>query len=404
MRAPKARFKILPFTNPRTGTPSWRVTGTRRNGERIRENFAAAQEAQYRHTELEAEFHAANGVAALRATRLTDEQVGIAEAAFKRLERDADLITAVDHWLRTGKPASIKESPRLDEALASYTAWLETTAELRPLTKLHLRARVSHFVRNTGNVRVTDVLPEHVEHYLAQQNVSANTKDGYCRAVSSFFTWCLKGKRHWCVNNPCYAVEIEGLTSDDDREPVVLAVTECEALLRAAEGFENGRLVPYVALCMFGGLRPFEAARLKWEQVNLTDGEIRLKGTQTKTGKGRIVVICKTLKAWLNRYRRSGEIYRSTYAVELKNLRASIGYGSKTEENPDLKPWVPDVLRHTAISHYFRATGSYGRTAEQFGNSEGIIKKHYQGRVSSADTKKFYALRPHPGGFGVHKH
>jgi hypothetical protein len=51
-------------------------------------------------------------------------------------------------------------------------------------------------------------------------------------------------------------------------------------------------------------------------------------------------------------------------------------------------------LRHTAISHYFRATGSYGRTAEQFGNSEGIIKKHYQGRVSSADTKKFYALRP----------
>ena len=58
--------------------------------------------------------------------------------------------------------------------------------------------------------------------------------------------------------------------------------------------------------------------------------------------------------------------------------------------------WVPDVLRHTAISHYFRATGSYGRTAEQFGNSESIIKKHYQSRVSSKDTKRFYALRPLP--------
>jgi integrase len=42
---------------------------------------------------------------------------------------------------------------------------------------------------------------------------------------------------------------------------------------------------------MFGGLRPFEAARLSWEQVNLVDGEIRLKGQQTKTGKGRIVEI-----------------------------------------------------------------------------------------------------------------
>ena len=396
MKAPKQRFRILPYTNPRTGTSSWRVTGTRRNGERIRENFADAAEAQYRHTELEAEFHATNGVAALRATRLTDEQVGVAEAAFKRLERDEDLLTAVDHWLRTGKPATIKESPRLDDALKAYEEWLETTTDLRPITKGHLRRRVGHFVRNVANVRVTDVLPDHIEKYLAHRNVSANTKDANCRAISSFFTWCMKGKRHWAINNPCYAVEIEGLTSDDDREPVVLAVKECEALLRAAEKFENGRLVPYVALCMFGGLRPFETARLTWEQVNLVDGEIRLKGTQTKTGKGRIVAIEKTLKAWLSRYRKAGEIYCSTYDLELKALRASIGYGAPAKENPDLKPWVPDVLRHTAISHYFRATGSYGRTAEQFGNSEAIIKKHYQGRVSSEDTKKFYALRPYP--------
>ena len=396
MKAPKARFKILPYTNPRTGTPSWRVTGTRRNGERIRENFVAADEAQYRHTELESEFHAANGVAALRATRLTDEQVGIAEAAFKRLEQDADLIAAVDHWLRTGKPATIKESPRLDEARQAFADWLATTTELRPKTKDNLRLRVKHFVNRVSNLRVTDVLPDHIEHYLAQLNVTPNSKDAYCRAISSFFSWCMKGKRHWCINNPCYAVEIEGLTSDDDREPVVLAVKECEALLRAAEKFENGRLVPYVALCLFGGLRPFETARLTWDQVNLTDGEIRLKGTQAKTGKGRIVVICKTLKTWLNRYHKAGEIYRSTYDADLKKLRASIGYGSKSEEQPELKPWVPDVLRHTAISHYFRATGSYGRTAEQFGNSESIIKKHYQGRVTSEETKRFYALRPQP--------
>jgi len=394
MKAPKARFKIVPFTNPRTGTPSWRVTGTRRNGERIRENFARAEEAQYRHTELEGEFHAANGVAALRATRLTDEQVGIAEAAFKRLEQDGDLITAVDHWLRTGKPKTVKESPRLDEALKAYAEWLATTTELRAVTKYNLRNRATHFVAQVGHIRVTDVLPEHIEKYLARQNVTANTKDAYCRAISSFFSWCMKGKRHWCVNNPCYAVEIEGLMSDDDREPVVLPVNECEALLRAAENFETGHLVPYVALCLFGGLRPTEAARLTWDQVNLTDGEIRLKGTQTKTGKGRIVVIDKTLKAWLSRYRKAGEIYRSTHEAELRQIRGSIGYGPKTEAQPDLKPWVPDMLRHTAISHYFRLTGSYGRTAEQFGNSEGIIKKHYQGRVTSADTKKFYALRP----------
>ena len=56
-----------------------------------------------------------------------------------------------------------------------------------------------------------------------------------------------------------------------------------------------------------------------------------------------------------------------------------------------------DVLRHTAISHYFRKTGSYGKTAEQFGNSEAIIKRHYQGAVNSKETKAFYRLLPKKG-------
>ena len=62
-----------------------------------------------------------------------------------------------------------------------------------------------------------------------------------------------------------------------------------------------------------------------------------------------------------------------------------------------LKPWPVDVMRHTAISHFFRQSGSYGLTAEQFGNSEAIIKAHYQGRVSSEDTKRFYAILPTKG-------
>src|SRR3974390_435230 len=131
MKAPKQRFKILKFTNPRTGTTSWRVSGIKRNGERVRENYADPQEAQFRYTELEGEVHATNGTAALRATRLTDEQVAIAEAGFKRLERDQDLLTAIDHWLRTGKPTVLKESPRLDDAFKQFQAWLEPTTELR---------------------------------------------------------------------------------------------------------------------------------------------------------------------------------------------------------------------------------------------------------------------------------
>jgi len=58
------------------------------------------------------------------------------------------------------------------------------------------------------------------------------------------------------------------------------------------------------------------------------------------------------------------------------------------------RPMASGGARHTAISHFFRKTGSYGLTAEQFGNSESIIKLHYQGRVSTEDTKRFYRLTP----------
>jgi hypothetical protein len=61
--------QILPFINPRTGTPSWRVTGTRRNGERIRENFASAQEARYRHKEFEPRHPGGDGVLQLAEIR-----------------------------------------------------------------------------------------------------------------------------------------------------------------------------------------------------------------------------------------------------------------------------------------------------------------------------------------------
>src|SRR5512137_2561148 len=138
MKAPKQRFKILKFINPRTDTTSWRVSGIKRNGERVRENYAEPQEAQLRYRELEGEFHATNGTAALRATRLTDEQVAIAEAGFKRLERDQDLLTAIDHWLRTGKPTAIRESPRMDDAFDRFKSWLEGTPELREKTKINL--------------------------------------------------------------------------------------------------------------------------------------------------------------------------------------------------------------------------------------------------------------------------
>ncbi len=380
----RERFRIIEFRNA-SGSKSYRVTGTNRQGKQIRENFADQQAAQCRQVELLADWLGRqNDETALRATKLTDTQLRIAESAFVRLNADDEMLLAVDHWLRHGKQNSVEESPRLDEAVSSFRTWLDTS-HLRPRTRDNLRVRLNVFAGLVGNLRVCDLTPEIIDSYLDKRNVSPASKDNDRRSISRFFSWCMDRKRRWAANNPCHAVKVE---KGKNGEPEILTLPECEKLLRTAERLKGGKLVPYASACLFGGLRPSEAQRLDWSAVNLVDREIRLDSTQTKTGRPRVVVICDTFAAWLRAYE-GRPFFPPNWRKDFRQLKREAGYGTPTPKHPHLKQWTEDVMRHTAISHYFRKTGSYGQTAEQFGNSGAIIKNHYQGRVSSEETKKF---------------
>ncbi len=388
----RQRFRILEFRNT-GGSIAYRVQGMTRDGNYIRQNYASLKEAQCRQIELEADYLKRQPEdPSIRATRLSDTQLRIAEAAFHRLDSDDELLLAVNHWLQHGRNQNKVESPRLDEAAKQFKAWLAgSECPLRERTRANLRLRLNAFATSVGNLRVADFTPDLVEGYLAKRNLSPASKDNDRRAVSRFFSWCIQRPRRWAAANPCREVRV---ARGEKAPPAILTLQECKKLMNAAKVHRRGRLVPYTAVCLFGGLRPFEAARLRWEQVNLDDGEIRLEANQTKTKRPRVVAICDTLAAWLKAYR-GKPFFPSNWRRDFDTIKARAGYPKPTKEVPEPKPWPEDVLRHTAISHYFRHTGSYGQTAEQFGNSESIIKLHYQGRVSTEDTKRFYRLKPH---------
>lgn len=389
------RFKIIEFENPRTSSKSWRVTGIKRDGTRIRKNYSDEGAAKCYKIELETEWLKKDAKPEIRSTRMSEEQISLAEAAFIRLGEDSELPLAVEYWLTHGKQNAVAVSPRLDEAYLKFTEWLEL-AKFRDRTKGNLKTRVNVFCNSVANLRVCDVTPETIDGFLDARTVSAATKDNDRRAVSRFFSFCIDRKRRWATVNPCRAVTVD---QDEASAPQVLTVDQCRNLLKAAQKFKGGRLLPYVAVCLFGGLRPFEASRLDWSAVFLKDREIKLRGDQTKTGESRTVKICDTLAAWL-KVCEGKPFYPSNWRKDFDTLKEQIGYGPELRDKKPtgFKPWPEDVLRHTAISHYFRKTMSFGDTAEQFGNSESVIKKHYKSNVSSDDTKKFYALRPAKGG------
>jgi integrase len=375
----KQRFKIIEFRNP-SGGVSFRVSGCDRNGKQIRENFKDEAAAQCRQIELQLEYLKEPTESAIRATKLSEDQLRLAEHVMQRLGEDwPRLMDAVEHWTRTGAKSLPSESPRIDEAVDQYLAWL-AASDLRDATKRHWKIRMNVFKNSVPNARVAEVTPDAIWAFLDTRKTTAGGKDTDRRAVSRFFSWCIERPRRWANSNPCHGVKVKQAQKSP---PSILSLADCKAILGAAEAHKGGILAPYVAVCLFGGLRPAEAARLDWQQVNLKDGEILLGQDQTKTKKSRVIKLCPTLAAWLKAHK-GKPFYPANWRKEFDAVKGAAG----------LKEWPSDVMRHTAISHYFRKSGSYGFTAEQFGNSESIIKNHYQGRVSSEDTKAFYKIMP----------
>lgn len=376
-RTADSRFRILEYLNPRTSSKSFRVTGTKRTGERVRNNFAEEAAARARQIELETEWLQGHAETAIQATKLTPDQLRVCEAVILQLGEDwPRAVEAVTHWKQHGKQLAAVESKRIDDAVDKYLEWLAAST-FRDATKRHWKTRMTVFKNSVSNIRVADVTPEFIEAFLATRKTSAVGKDTDKRAISRFFSWCIERPQRWAVTNPCREVKI----AKGEAAPIaILPMKDCGRLLKAAA---PAGLAPYVAVCLFGGLRPFEAARLTWGQVNLKDREIRLEANQTKTGTARVVSICDTLHDWLKAHKDKA-FYPANWRKKFDAVR----------KKAKITNWPSDVMRHTAISHYFRNTGSYGKTAEQFGNSEAIIKAHYQSRVTSDDTKKFYALIP----------
>jgi integrase len=388
----KARFYVSKFTNP-SGAVVYRVQGLHRDGSRIRLNFHTRGEADCKSVELNLQHIGSEQTAIPRVTSLSAEQLRHCETAMAKLEDPADIGRAVALWIRERAKQTEKPAPRLDEAFGAFVKWIGSTPDLRPRSKLTLKARVEGFVNSTANVNLATVTPEMVHEFLAGRKVSRTTQINLRRGLSRFFSWCMEMPRKWISLNPCAQVKLK--PDQSSTGPEILPVQDIARLMAEAERFLGGALVPYLAVCTFGALRPTEAERLTWSAINLQDGELRLEAHLTKTKQPRTVNLCATAREWLESCK--GKPFRIlNHRRNLDTLKRRAGFSGRVdpEQDGDLKPWPQDVLRHTGISHFFRSTGSYGLTCEMAGNSEAIVKKFYQGRVSTADTQAFYSIKP----------
>lgn len=229
-----------------------------------------------------------------------------------------------------------------------------TTGSLNEYLTIVLRARIR---KRTDESKNQDKRTSEDSY----SNKSWNNNRGY---LTAFFRFCQKFG--WIAENP--ATELENHRRKALRRsqnPEILRATEAAELMRYVEEQHEARLVPFVALALFAGIRPTwpdgEISRLREESFIWEAKIIRLAGVDTKTGKPREVAISDNLLAWLTAYPIKDfpiipPNFRKLYLALRK--RFDLGY---------------DVLRHTYCSMLVGVDNSVAKAALQAGNSESVL-------------------------------
>ena len=92
--------------------------------------------------------------------------------------------------------------------------------------------------------------------------------------------WNFGIQRDLDTRNPLKKVKVEKL---EKAETKILEPGQVAKLMVAAQGYEGGSMLAYFALCTFAGLRPTEAQRLTYDNINFEKEHIYVPSGKAKT-------------------------------------------------------------------------------------------------------------------------
>jgi integrase len=196
----------------------------------------------------------------------------------------------------------------------------------------------------------------------------------YWRAVRQLYRFAVR--REWIERDPTACMDPPPLPR---AVPSTLDPGQVAALLAAADA----RIVPWLAVQAFAGLRPGEAAALDWSAVDLPGRAVLVLPDTSKVRRARYVPICDRLAATLAPVARAeGRVVAGKTTREELKVQACRAAGVR---------WRQDVLRHTYATMRIAAGDAPGTVAADMGTSESMIWRHYRGLARRAEAAVFWA-------------
>lgn len=392
MKKPQVRMKRVPVTVRQNGQTfkyqTYRISGTV-NGSRVRLQFRDRNVASHELAKLQ--------VAAMNGdkmhpvmTRLPNDRVAEAESCCTRLKDTGKTLSFAVNWFLANYRDSITTLP----VSAVKDDWLAACQGrgIEAVTLRDYRQNINRFAAAMGEKAVSEITPDDVIRFLTNRGTTRPKSWNNDRAdINTFFNWCIKAPRRWLSYNPVADVEKRKVTKG---LPDRMSADEVAAVMKGAEAFDGGSLAGFMALAFFGGLRPsvdstavgegeiYKLAKhpRRDEFINFGTEYIIMSPEITKTDLQRQVKMEPNLVAWLKRYPLR---IPKNMAKKLSKLRELHGMKGRK-----------DVTRHTYVSMHVGAFDSVGLTAQQAGNSEAMIKRHYLNTVAKDEALRYWQVMP----------
>jgi integrase len=284
---------------------------------------------------------------------------------------DATLVDCARHF--TGWLISEREraaGPSVSDALDAYLIFKKSEwqrGEISKLTFQDLVSKANPARDYFGDKRLSEIDRSAIEAFLAQLDLRPRGKLNVKLKLGQFLNWSVREKL--ISSNPANAIKVKVPGKDVE----ILSPVEAEAILRTADA----KMLPYLVLGMFAGLRPFEAQQILWSDIDFENQQITVRKEITKVRETRYVTILPTLEAWL---------------LPVAKKTGRIFAGSRVNAR-----WPKNALRHSFASYHLATNQNRSALAEELGNSIRIIRSNYRKAVSAKVAEQYWKIRPPTG-------
>jgi len=261
----------------------------------------------------------------------------------------------------------------VDELLSERKREGKSERYLRSL-RSHLNRFKESFLTDIGSV-----MTSHMEAWLSHIGGGSRTRNNLrCSLVTLFH---FARKRGYLARGVTTEADEIGRNDVAASEANIYTPEQLEKLLKSADA----RVLPFVAIGAFCGLRSASILRLRWENVKWEQGVIEIPAAIAKNRKRYLVPLLPCLAAWLEPYRgRKGKVITGVLIEpRLRELFAAVGVER-----------LHNGLRDSFISYRVAQTTNIPQVAYEAGNSVEMIKSKYLEARTKAEAELWFGIMP----------